>query len=65
MWCSVDPVCMEISDRGGQGPSSLNLAACHNCGLVPETSCESFNSYLDRAMLTGTIENKNMGYFQN
>tara|TARA_X000000950_G_scaffold75161_1_gene93866 strand:- start:3311 stop:5221 length:1911 start_codon:yes stop_codon:yes gene_type:complete len=63
MWCSVDPVCMEVSDRGGQGPGSLNLASCHNCGLVPETSCEAFNSYLDRAMLCGTIENKKMGYF--
>ncbi len=63
MWCSVDPVCMEVSDRGGQGPGSLNLASCHNCGLVPETSCEAFNSYLDRAMLTGTIENKEIGYF--
>ena len=62
-WCSVDPVCMEISEKGGQGPDSLNLAACHNCALVPETSCEAFNSYLDRAMLTGTMENKRMGYF--
>ena len=63
MWCSVDPVCMEISESGGQGPESLNLAACHNCGLLPETSCEAFNSYLDRGFLTGSIENKNIGFF--
>ena len=62
-WCSVDPVCMEVAENGGQGPDSLNLGACHNCALVPETSCEAFNSYLDRAMLTGTVENKKMGYF--
>ena len=39
-WCSSDPVCMEIGASGGQGPDSCNLAACHNCGLIPETSCE-------------------------
>ncbi|MDB4234131.1 DUF1998 domain-containing protein [Alphaproteobacteria bacterium] len=62
-WCSVDPVCMEASERGGQGPFSVNLAACHNCALVPETSCESFNSYLDRALVTGTIKDKSLGFF--
>jgi len=36
-WCSADPVCMEVGKRGGQGPDSCNLAACHNCALVPET----------------------------
>lgn len=46
-WCSSDPVCSE------QKPSStgrFNLAACHSCCLLPETSCEEFNSYLDRAL---------------
>ena len=64
-WCSVDPVCMEAADRGGQGPLSVNLAACHNCALVPETSCESFNKYLDRALVTGTIEDKSIGFFSD
>jgi hypothetical protein len=31
----------------------MNLAACHCCGLLPETSCELFNALLDRTLLTG------------
>lgn len=49
-WCSADPVCAEAADSGGQGPDSLNLAACHSCGLLPETSCEHFNRFLDRSV---------------
>lgn len=52
-WCSADPVCMEIGSSAGQGPDSCNLAACHNCSLVPETSCEEFNRFLDRALVVG------------
>ena len=36
-WCSSDPVCIESR---GAGSDALNLAACHACVLVPETSCE-------------------------
>jgi hypothetical protein len=61
-FCSSDPVCMELGEHG-QGPNSMNLAACHSCGLVPETSCELFNQYLDRAMLIGTPEDPSIGYF--
>ena len=61
MYCSNDPVC---SLSPGQGTFNLNLASCHSCMLVPETSCEEFNSFLDRAMLVGTLENQNMGFFQ-
>jgi len=46
--CSSDPICYH-SD--GQGVGGLNLAACYSCCLLPETSCEEFNSYLDRALL--------------
>ena len=59
-WCSVDPVCIESK---GQGPGNCNLAACHSCALLPETSCEVQNRLLDRAMLVGTLENPEMGYF--
>lgn len=52
-WCSSDPICFETGHSGGQGPSGLNLAACHNCLLLPETSCEAFNSLLDRMTLHG------------
>ena len=64
-WCSADPVCMEIGASGGQGPDSCNLAACHNCALVPETACEEFNRLLDRALVIGTIENPDLGFFTN
>jgi hypothetical protein len=62
-WCSVDPVCMELGAAGGQGPNSCNLAACHNCALVPETACEEFNQLLDRALVVGVPGNRTMGYF--
>ena len=62
-WCSADPVCMEIGASAGQGPDSCNLAACHNCALVPETSCEVFNKLLDRATLVGDLEDRSIGFF--
>lgn len=62
-WCSADPVCMEIGESGGQGPDSCNLAACHSCALISETSCELHNRFLDRAVLTGSLDNPTIGYF--
>lgn len=58
--CSNDPVC--ISSKG-QGRDALNLAACHTCLLLPETSCEEFNVFLDRAMVIGTFEYPDMGFY--
>lgn len=49
-WCSLDPICGE---RPSQGYDGLNLAACHACSLVSETSCGYFNSLLDRTLLVG------------
>lgn len=62
-WCSADPVCMEIGRTSGQGPDSCNLAACHNCALVPETACDHFNRFLDRGLVVGSHENRALGYF--
>ncbi|BDA71633.1 hypothetical protein CAL7716_057990 [Calothrix sp. PCC 7716] len=62
-WCSSDPVCMEVGITGGQGPDSCNLAACHSCTLVPETTCEEFNRFLDRGVVVGDINNRELGYF--
>jgi hypothetical protein len=59
-WCSSDPLCIESE---GQGPDALNLAACHACLLLSETCCEEFNRLLDRAMLTGTLEHPECGFF--
>ena len=49
-WCSLDPVCAR---REGHGPGLLNLAACHACALVPETSCDHGNVLLDRSFVQG------------
>jgi len=59
-WCSSDPVCIESR---GQGPDNCNLAACHSCALVPETSCEEQNRLLDRGVVVGTVENPSIGFF--
>jgi len=59
-WCSSDPLCIEdmLSPEDG-----MSLAACHACVLAPETSCEEFNRFLDRAMLVGTPANPGTGFF--
>ena len=62
LWCSSDPVCIQSH---GQGPDSCNLAACHNCAILPETCCETGNRLLDRGMLIGTIDNPDIGYFSS
>ena len=60
-WCSSDPLC--ISQDKGQGFMGLNMSACHSCCMIPETSCENINKFLDRGLLIGTIENSDMGFF--
>jgi hypothetical protein len=52
-WCGSDPICAESP---GQGPDSLNLAACHACALLPETSCELQNRILDRCAVLEFFE---------
>lgn len=59
-WCSSDPICVETT---GQGSDALNMAACHACLLLPETSCEEGNRLLDRVLLVGTIPEPVLGYF--
>lgn len=60
MTCSNDPVC---GLSMGQGRDSLNLSACYSCCLIPETSCEEFNIFLDRGTIVGTYENREMGFY--
>lgn len=61
-WCSADPLCITSKQ---QGFSSLNYSACHDCLLIPETSCEFRNILLDRGSLIGTSENSDIGYFKS
>jgi len=59
-WCSADPICIESK---GQGVDGSNLAACHNCALLPETSCEKGNRLLDRGMIIGSAVENIGGFF--
>ncbi|NLD47702.1 MAG: DUF1998 domain-containing protein [Clostridiaceae bacterium] len=61
-WCSSDPICIQPE---GKGPESCNLAACHNCALLPETSCECGNRLLDRGLVIGTLTDRDTGFFNN
>lgn len=59
-WCTSDPICSEST---GSGVGGMNLAACHACLLVPETSCERFNLVLDRASVVGLPGRETVGLF--
>ena len=61
-WCSSDPLCSE-GIHASTEPS--NGAACHACMLASETSCEDFNSCLDRVSLVGTAGSPELGYFED
>ncbi len=60
-WCASDPICIQSA---GQGPESCNLAACHNCTLLPETCCEYGNRLLDRGVVVGKLKDKDVGLFK-
>jgi hypothetical protein len=61
-WCSSDPLC--ITGETG-APESHSIGACHSCMLVPETSCEHHNRFLDRALLTGIDGEPGLGFFES
>lgn len=48
-WCRLDPICLNPTEHLLYESSG----ACHQCCYLPETSCERFNSGLDRALLIG------------
>ncbi len=59
--CSTDPMCADHTPD--EDSDTLHSASCHACLFVPETSCESGNRYLDRAVLVGTFANTDVEYF--
>ena len=61
-WCSGDPLCI---NRSNDISLTSSLASCHNCTLLPETSCESFNRFLDRGLLFGTELYSDLGFFKD
>ena len=61
-WCSSDPLC--ITDMMG-AVSNYSHSVCHACCLAPETSCEAFNNFLDRAFLVGDGTRAGIGFFED
>lgn len=59
-WCSSDPLCTGTALAGSD---RLSLAACHSCVLSPETACEEYNRFLDRAALVGLPGAPDVGFF--
>ena len=60
--CANDPIC------ANHGPtphdhSPLHGAACHGCVLVPETSCEQQNHFLDRSLVVKTVTETGTEFF--
>lgn len=62
IWCSSDPLCINGVIAATE---SANLSVCHSCLQAPETSCEEFNRFLDRALLVGTPEDRALGFFSD
>jgi len=62
--CSNDPICAHHAP-GEHDHAQLHGAACHGCVLVPETSCEQRNEFLDRAFVVSTVENCGAEFFHN
>jgi hypothetical protein len=59
--CSTDPMCADHTPA--EMEDTLHNAACHACMLIPETSCERGNRYLDRAVLVDTLADAKVHYF--
>jgi Domain of unknown function (DUF1998) len=60
--CSSDPLC---ADHQPDVHATINAAACHACVLASETSCETFNRFLDRNFLVPTMARHDLAFFSN
>jgi hypothetical protein len=60
--CANDPVCAHHAP-GELDHAPLHGAACHGCILVPETSCEQRNEFLDRALVVPTVDQCGAEFF--
>jgi len=61
--CSSDPICSENSPENHSDDRAVHGAACHSCLLIPETSCESRNLFLDRALVSNTLSSSGCAFF--
>ncbi|MBF2028310.1 MAG: DUF1998 domain-containing protein [Oscillatoriales cyanobacterium C42_A2020_001] len=62
--CSNDPVCAQHQPNNQQENRFLHGAACHGCLLIAEPSCERRNEFLDRALVTDTVEGLGAEFFE-
>ena len=62
--CSNDPICACHNPKDPHERRFLHGAACHGCLLISETSCERFNSCLDRNLVVPTLENAGVEFFK-
>lgn len=63
--CSNDPICADHEPASTGDDRALHGAACHSCLLIAETSCESRNLYLDRALLVTIMADGSAALFDN
>ena len=61
--CSSDPICAQHSPTNSLDERWLHGAACHSCCLIPETSCEMRNEFLDRALVVPTVDETESAFF--
>ena len=57
--CSTDPLC---STQEPEAQHNCVGASCYACSMLPETSCESQNNFLDRTAVYRTLT-ENIGLF--
>jgi hypothetical protein len=62
--CSNDPVCAQHQPDRPEEERFLLGAACHGCVLLPESSCERRNDYLDRALVVPTVDGDGAAFFE-
>ncbi len=61
--CSNDPVCAQHRPDSAEEERYLLGAACHGCVLLPESSCERRNDYLDRSLVVPTVDGGGAAFF--
>lgn len=61
--CSNDPVCADHDPGSAVENRHLLGAACHGCLLIPETSCERRNQFLDRSLVVKTMADTRSNLF--
>jgi hypothetical protein len=61
--CSNDPVCAQHQPDNREEDRLLLGAACHGCLLLPESSCERRNDFLDRSLVVPTVDGNGAAFF--